>query len=221
MGGKWTVLLVLLSLIPGCNEQLPPYADPRNILSAETHGEYVLTVRDNSVNFFVVVRNDFDESLQAVAAISGTMEIVLQRDTTVRKTVTLSNTNLIHGTNYVPSTGEIIFDAGDTVTLLYKWDWIDDQGRDLRLETFRYHEDLQCDCGFYNRALADEEVFTLRGEVKMFDRVGRMSFGPTAFHLRFASRWVNPKYCPPVLPDLVPAYGPKPCTPLTFAPYTG
>lgn len=221
MSRAWTVLLILISLIPGCDEQLPPYADPRDILSAAAHGEYVLSAKDNSVNFFVIIRNEFDESFQAVATISGSMEIVLQRDTTIRKTITLSNANLIHGTNYIPSTGEIIFDPGDTVTLFYKWDWIDNKGRDLRLETFRYHEDLQCDCGLFNRALAEEEVFILQGEVKMFDRVSRMSFGPTEFHLRFASRWVNPKYCPPVLPNLVPDYGPNGCIPLTFLPYTG
>lgn len=195
--GLALILLGMLSFGP-CDESLPVYQQPEKIFAARLEGAYSLTITDNSMKVYLVVKNIFDETFQGQAVLKGTIEIISARDPSVRKTFSINPTNVIQAQGYDRQTGVLTIDAGDSVRFGVSWDLTaDDNGRDLRTDFFKYIVDPQCED--VPRCLAFREDFILKGQATVFTRTGSISAEQTLYAFCFASRWVNPKYCPPII----------------------
>ncbi|HEY4612967.1 MAG TPA: hypothetical protein VII11_08305, partial [Bacteroidota bacterium] len=213
-----------------CDESLPPYSEPEMFLTGSISGQYILTATDNSMKVYFSIKNIFDETLQGQAVMRGTMEIVSMRNPNVHKTYALSISNVSNPGRYDPATGILTFDPGDSVVYLASWNFIaDDQGADLRTSYFRYVSDPVCtgralDGTPLERCHALTEEFILRSEIIVFE--GRAPVRATVlFPLCYVSRWVNPKYCPPIITsppcgEPAPQYTPA-CNPSSFIPILG
>jgi hypothetical protein len=219
-------LATILLVLGPCSESLPPLAEPREYLTASISGQYVLSATDNSVKVFFSVKNAFDETLQDQAALSGSMEIVSARNPGIRKTFPLSSINLLSQRSYNAASGTLTLNAGDTLVFLVSWDFSsDDDSVDVRRDFFRYVKDLACDnpplAQGVSRCLALTEEFVLRAQVTIFKERAPVNATVT-FPLCFVSRWVNPKFCPPII--TIPSCFEKPregslsCTPTDFNP---
>lgn len=198
---KIQVLFILIFLFFSCKETLPPYLSPERVLVGDVGGLYVLTASDNSVKLYFTVRNVFDETLQGPAKLAGKIQIVLGRNPQVRKTAVLGVSNILYARSYDRQTGVITLDPGDSIRLGYSWDLVDDNGIDLRTSFFSYVSDPTCpDSLPETRRITLEEKFQISGELLVFDRTGQVVPAPKELAFCYATNWVNPKYCPPIIP---------------------
>ena len=199
---------VLTFLQLSCNEALPPYHDPRDVFRAQIEGLYVLTINDNSMKVYLKLINKYDETFEAPVSIDGSIEIAWLRSSTVRKTFALTINNLITKGTYNQSKNILRVDPGDTLTFAVSWDFIDNSARDLRT-SFEYYVDNECE----QRCVANEEVFVLRGEAKVFEQIPAITVGPVQFSICHVKNWVNPQDCPPVLASIPCSTRPQPYAP--------
>jgi len=187
-------------LILSCREALPPYQTPQNVLAGELAGLYVLSASDNSLKVFLTVRNEFDETLEGPAKLTGKIEIVLLRDPRIRKTAVLGPSNVLQAKGYNRQTGVLSLDPQDSIRLGYSWNLVDDNGIDLRTDVFSYLPDPTCpDTLPETRRIALGEKFLISGELLVFDQTGQVVPASREFVLCYVSNWVNPKFCPPIL----------------------
>jgi len=196
-------LLTLLQL--SCNEALPPYHDPRDVFNTKIEGLYVLTSTDNSMKVYLKLINKYDETFEAPVAIDGSVEIGWLRSATVKKTFALTISDLVTKGTYNQSKNTLRVDPGDTLVFAVSWDFIDNGAYDVR-NGFEYYIDNECT----QRCVANEEVFILRGEAKVFDQIPAVTVGPVQFSICHVKNWVNPKDCPPVLSSIPCSTRPEP-----------
>jgi len=206
---KWRrelLAVVLLGFVTAaslsCGEDLPPYKDPSDVFEGQIRGSYTLSAAENAAWIFITIKNHFDETLEAPAVIGGTLRIVPERYPDYRRTVSLSKSHIISARGYNASTGILRIDAGDSIRLGYPWNFIDDNGRDLRTQVFQYRADTSCP----GRRIANQETFVLSAEVKVFDKVPALSISLTNFSVCHVNMWVNPRDCPPIIGDQACSY---------------
>ncbi len=201
----WFLLLSFVIVTkPSCQEDLPPYRDPSEVFEGHIQGLYVLSAQENAAWIFITVKNTFDETLEAPAVIGGTLRIVSSRYPDYRKTLSLNKSHIINARGYDPTTGVLRIDSGDSIRLGYAWNFIDDNGRDLRTQVFQYWGDTTCRA--LNRRISYQETFLLSAEVKVFDKIPALSIGMTNFSMCHVNIWVNPKDCPPIIGDQACSY---------------
>lgn len=218
----YTVILLALALFSlsfgPCDESLPVYDEPTKVFSGKIEGSYGLTIAENTMSIFFTIWNNFDETFQGDANLTGTIEIVSMRDPSVRKTFSVNAQNIIQVKGYDGRTGKLTIDARDSIRYMVRWNLTDDNGRDLRTSFFKYIVDPTCDL----RCLAFTEDFSLKGNITLFDRTGPVFAGPTGYSFCFASNWVNPRHCPPIITSAPCNFRPpqlgKECFPRYFGP---
>jgi hypothetical protein len=192
------VMIVVASmLLSRCNEPYPSRKDPTEVFKASLTGNYVLTASENAVKFHFTIVNDYDETFQARAALRGTVQIILTRNPSFRKTASLGPSNLTLARNYDSGTGVLTIDPGDSIRLSYTWDFRDDNGDDLR-SILSYGSDPECP----SRRLAYEEVFLLQGELTVYDRLPAVQAPMQDFSLCYVTNWVRAGDCPPILTNV-------------------
>lgn len=184
------LLLAIATLGPVCDERVPVYQDPRDVFSGWIS---VTSSTPSAMSINLVARNDFDETLEGEAVLRGEAEISLLNNPSIRKSFAFSPGDLITG-KFNSTTGTLRVDPGDTIRLRVFWDYVDEAGVNLTTDYFRYWEDPDCP----SRCIAEEEVFVLRGTLKVFDKTETISMGPTLFSLCHVSVHVPPQFCPPV-----------------------
>ena len=190
-GGLFAVLLAAVSLT--CEEALPPFEDPSNPIRAGVlRTRYVLVVDDNSMEITLTVRQQYDETLEGVTNLDGSVTIAAERIPSVQRTVSFNYTSLISYPNYNTSTKVLRFDPGDTLIFRIRWDFVDDNGDSLKNSFFRYYRDPACSL----RCIAEEEAFLLTAKLKLFDNVPAATYGPEQASLCYVTGWVN--VCPPI-----------------------
>jgi hypothetical protein len=187
---------VALGIFASCQESLPPYNDPADVLKGSVRGRYVFSATANAVRFDFTVVNTFDETFQDRGILRGEIVLTLRRKPTVHKALSLGPSNLTEG-NFVFSTQVLTMDPGDTIRLTATWDYTDDSYRDLRDSEFVYIQDPGCP--FRNISL--EEVFDVRGSLMVFDKVEEVSAVPVEFGFCHVDRWVAPQVCTSILPE--------------------
>ncbi len=195
---SWCCSVLAVVAFASCKEELPPYEDPREVLKGTMTGRYVFHQSENAVAVYFTVVNAYDETLEAQAILQGDVEISLRRVEGVRRGLSISSADLIYVRNYDAVTGVLRLDAGDSLVFRVRWDFVDDQGRDLRETQFRYIPDPVCST---LRKIALEETFSLEGRVRIFDKVAPVQGGPVLFSLCHVSAWVSPQVCVSILPD--------------------
>ncbi len=182
-----------------CEGEIPARLDPSDVFESRVQAFYNLSVIQNDLRVLFTARNKFDETLQAVADFSGTLELTMARNTSIRKTFTLSAAQLVYARSYNAGARVLTIDPGDSVVFGVNWNFVSDAGLDLRLDHFRYTHDASC-LPPGDRELADPEVIIIGGQLKIFDKVNVTKAGSIQFLLCHVNVFVLPNYCTPVLP---------------------
>jgi hypothetical protein len=190
-------LLILMALVMSCDESLPPYQDPRNILQASMRGRYVLSPDDNSLHVTLIVKNVYEETIQAQATLRGTIVVTAKRNSSIQITLPITANNITYATSYNRATGILTIDPQDTVVFSASWSFIDNAGRDLRQMFFDYTPDPTCSF----REIAAEETFILDGSVKVYDMISDVTAEPIEFSMCHVTNWVDTRTCYPVFTD--------------------
>lgn len=187
-------------LLLSCVESLPPLIEPDNLLEGSLVPSYTYG-EDNMLTVQFLVTNEFDETLEGTASFSGEIEIMLERLPQYKRTIALSPSNIFQARDYDPTTRMLRMDAGESIWLQVKWNFVDDDGRDLRTGIFQYVPDPTCpQTG--GRRIAMSERFVIRGRLLLFDRTGDVRVGPVVFSFCHIDSWVLPRDCPPISPSL-------------------
>ncbi len=181
-----------------CDESLPPRQDPTDVFRLTVWPYYAYTPADNAVVIHLVMVNNFDETLSGDAGIEGPWVVTSARDTAVHKTIHATLTDIIHA-DYNPYRGVLTVDPGDSVVLETSWDFTDDRGQSLTTGFFRYKPDSTC----YQRWVAEREVFTIAGRLKLSRNLGYSAL-QTSIAFRHYSVFVPPNVCQDTLPPQVP-----------------
>lgn len=211
-------LAALLSLSAGpCDESLPTYQAPDKIFEGTIQPSYILSVVQNVMSVQLIVRNIFDETFQAPGILKGNIEIVSASDPSIRKTFIIGPANVIRAPGYDRNTGMLLIDPQDTIRVGVQWNFIDDNGKDLRTQFFQYIEDPTCSL----RCLAYTEDFIISGELKVYDQRAPVRFGPINYSLCFASNYVLTRCCPPIITSAPCNLQPQPSQKRCFPTYFG
>ncbi|MBI4429548.1 MAG: hypothetical protein HY562_10565 [Ignavibacteriales bacterium] len=187
-----------------CEGELPVYRDPRDVLSAKVSGEYVLSSSENSLKLFLSVKNTYDETLEGAAVLQGKIDVILVRNTAIRKTFSLTSANLIYARSYNASSRILRLDPEDSVKFMVSWDFVDDNGVDLREHVFAYSSDPSClaedhpICLGEDRRISSPEEFSLDGEITIYEKVGMAQALARNLRLCYVDKWVNTSCCPPI-----------------------
>lgn len=197
-------LLSLLLVLAGCEETLPLRNDPTNALVASVRKLYIYNTRvENSLYFFLVVKNNYDETIESKAVVDGTLRIKWYppTDYTVgfvdEKNVKLTLKDIQTG-KYNEKTGFLLIDPGDSLVLMYRWDFMTDDKSDMLLK-FKY----------YNTAcyrVSEKQVFEVTANVKLFVQTSILYAQPLVVNQCFISHSFglgDPKGnpCPPIDPE--------------------
>jgi hypothetical protein len=193
------ILLLFTLCFHSCDEELPVYNEPDARLDATVEGEYFLSDVEHSLRVYVRITNRYDETLDGPASLQGSVVLFSPRDTSVRKTLQLTRSNLITGT--VNSSGILKIDPKETIVLKAVWDFsgdrvIDDFGRQLNgnsadVHFFSFVSDPDCSL----RLFAKPEDIVLQGKVTVFSQRAPMLVGPTVFRFCFVSNFVPVYLC--------------------------
>lgn len=207
-------LIAFLSLSSGpCDETIGPSEEPQRVFKTRVEGFYVLSLIDNSLKVYLIVKNVFDETLQGPAIFKGSVEITSARDPNVRRTFTLTAANVISARGYDRTRSTFTFDSGDSIRVGVSWDFKTDEGRDLRKDFFSYIADKTCQL----RCLAFTEDFILKGNIQLFKQTTLAIAEMTPYSLCFVSRYASPGACPPIITtdpcNLRPPQNAKTCFP--------
>ncbi|MBI3110423.1 MAG: hypothetical protein HYZ01_02520 [Ignavibacteriales bacterium] len=185
----FSLILISTSLsFSTCDEFLPAYSEPDAVLEATLSTQYVLDITDNSLKVYLTARNVFDETLQAKADVTGTIELESLRDPSVRKAFLLSAANFIEAPGYNRNTGILTINPHQSVRLGVSWNFVtDDAGRDIRREFFKYIEDPTCE----DRCFALTEDWVVRGRVQLFEKTGSSVADSIQYALCFVNQYVR------------------------------
>lgn len=210
----FVLIATFLSLSSGpCDETIGPSEEPQRVFQTRIEGYYVLSISDNSLKIYLIVKNVFDETLQGPAIFKGSIEITSARAPSVRKSFTLTAANVISARGYDRTRSTFTFDSGDSIRVGVSWDFKTDEGRDLRKDFFSYIQDKTCQ----SRCLAFTEDFILKGNIQLFKQTTLAIAETTPYSLCFVSGYVPPAVCPPIITtepcNLRPPQVAKPCFP--------
>ncbi len=173
-----------------CDESLPPRQDPSDLFGLAVWSYYNYTPIANNIVIHAALVNNFDETLNGPADISGSFLVTSERDSSVHATVPMLATNIIHAT-YAPGTGILTVDPGDSVVLETAWDFTDESGRSLDSTVFfRYTGDTTC----VQRLIAQPEAFAIAGKIRLFQNLG-FAQSATVIRLRHYNIFVSSHDC--------------------------
>jgi len=181
-----------MMLFLACDESLPPRNDPSLLFKGSVSTKYSLLWNENVLRVVVSLVNIYDETIQARALMTGTVEIALVRNSTYRKTIHFDGSHLITTKFYNPSTQEVTINPGDTIRFIYVWNFIDDNNVNLTEDVFHYYLDQSCP----GRYLAYNESFALTGTFQLLEKVSSVRLTPTVLSLCYIRNYVSPHDCP-------------------------
>jgi len=198
--GRWlncipalSFLAIVLAISFSCNESLPPYNTPTTLFKGTIYPRFVNS-KGTHLWVLLTVQNTFDETLQGNAELVGELDIVLARDPSIHKTVSLDSRSLLYHFNAllgyptyanvpsIDSHGVLTINSQDSVSFFYNWDFTSDDS--LYLPTmFVMHEDPTSP----GHLIASPETLILRGYVQMFTKIGLVTFQPVEYVLKYES----------------------------------
>ena len=195
IGRRYSPLLlsVSLALLLSCDESLPPYSVPGVLFKGSIYPEFVKAKSGSALWVFMSVQNTFDETLQDTVQLTGTLEIILARDPTIRKTVTLNQGSLLYHFNTIlgfptyanyPSINShniLTVNSKDSVSFFYSWNFVDDNNVNLPAGVFVMHRDTANTVHIY----ASPETFIVQGSVQVFKKVGLVILQPVSYVVNY------------------------------------
>lgn len=165
-----------------CNESLPVYQAPANVLSlnvttVEQLNDHISPPTHPLVHIVLTGENIFDEVMLDSADIKGTMTIWWKRKPTRSRTIVLTEKNLIDRT--LIQNGKMMLVPGQQFTLEAYWDVRSDDGVFLVSE-MNFARLRQRFCAS-NVACSDPEDFIIEVSLNVYDRLGYISAPPKDF----------------------------------------
>jgi len=188
----FAIALALLMLVLACDESLPPRNDPSILFKGYLSTKYSLLWNENVLRVVVSLVNIYDETVQAKASITGTVEVALIRNTAYRKTIHFNASHLITPKFYNSITQELTINPGDTVRFVYVWNFTDDNNVNLTEDVFHYYLDPNC----IFRHLAYNEQFLLTGSFQIIEKIGKVQLEPALLSLCYIRNFLGPHDCP-------------------------
>lgn len=187
-------ILSLLLSVGSCKEPLPNYRDPSDVFDGQIQASYFYSPLTNALFVKMLIKNIFDETLDAPALFTGSLHITLARDPTIVKTFELSSADLIRG-KFDSNTGILTIESGETIEFAVSWNFVDDNFNDLGQNVFQYRTDPTCPL---IRRIARQESFSIRGTLNVFDQTKEVKAGPVTYSLCYVKTWVDRRTCPSV-----------------------
>ena len=173
----------------GCAESLPPRSDPANLFTVSITTEYNIVNNFGWLDVFVTLKSNYDETLQDVALLDGTLMIDWTQDPALRgnivprRTAHFEPAQIVSAKKYDSFTRMLTIDPGDSIRLRYRWNFKTDDSTDL-YKQFKYQPDKSCLIGGggesapqYRRFSANQP-FQISAQVKIFDRSAMVYSAP-------------------------------------------
>jgi len=185
-------LFFVLSLAAAsCKEELPPYTDTRDVFDGRLAAAYAISRAENSLKAYLTVINKYDETLEDTSILSGQIVLTWQVDPTFRRTLQLSDANILFARNYNPDTKMLRLDAGDSILFGVSWNFLSDDGRDLkRLVPFRH--DPTCLARWISAAPVP---IIIEASLTVFKRTGRVVPPVFIYQFELVREYVDPHNC--------------------------
>jgi hypothetical protein len=177
-----------------CTETLPPRIEPRLVFVATIEGHYTLTMIENNLRLYLTFQNVYDQTIQDTLSLDGNIEIIFNRAPTLIRSIRLRPANIVTPHVYDPTTGMITLAPQSGVVFTWTWDFITDDSTDMRT-LFSYYNDTTCR-GL--RMIANPEVVTIRGALRLTRRTPEVILPPTAVRFCYVTDIVETALCPPV-----------------------
>ncbi len=192
--GSYCVIVFAFILV-SCNETLPLREDLSNLVNIKVRSSYITTSHSSaagSIRALVTVTNNTDETLDDIAAMTGTMEISWiapkeeERIFNKTRTFTLSSNDIFYAKNFNRLTKRLMLNPGDSVVLFVDWNLKTNDSTYI-LYYFPSQNDPQCFVynntgGAGNRRISTGQNFLVKANVKLFDRLAVLYVQP--FSLR-------------------------------------
>jgi hypothetical protein len=172
-----SILCIIVLTGIGCDESLPVYEAPKTLFESTLLPEYHWTRAGGEFWVSLNVKNIFDETFQLPGQPKGTLEIILKREPHYRKTVTIDENNLITTGVYNSFAHTMTINSDQTLSLLYKWYFVDDS------EVFLPYSVFTPKGGGQGNAMP--EVFIIKGSIQIFDTIGQVLFQPIEYTLNY------------------------------------
>ena len=176
------IILIIALLAFSCNENLPVYEMPQDVMSLEVSkveqlNDHVAPPNRPQVHIVLVGENIFDEVFYDSVSIQGAMRIWWKRKPKRYRTLYLTEKNLTDRT--LIRNGRMMLLPGQRFSLETYWDIKTDDGMWLVSEMdFSYAMRRYCD---YNVICATPEDFVIEVSLKIFDRLGYVIAEPREF----------------------------------------
>ena len=187
--------LISLTLLC-CDEELPPRGDPDNLITSKLVAQYNgapnnTSILSNGYDFYVTIKNNYDETLQGYGLFGGGLEIIWEENPNYRKTVHFDKSMIMDTRRYKydPVENIVTMDPGDELTFFYRWDFVTDDGDTLPWKHFTMTRDDQCPIfrwiphakypsGFTFPRWYSKNTFQIRASIKVF-REFSVSYAPS------------------------------------------
>jgi hypothetical protein len=197
------VLIAVIGLstlfLSTCKEALPEYHRPAIVLSAHLTPNYSLTATENTLHFFITVKNIYDETLEGFLSVKGQVQFISRADPSIIKTFEVTRSNIATASWHFLKTGEVSFDPGGTAVFDVAWDLTqrpltDDSGRDLTTGLLGLRTDPECLQS--HRLKSDPQEFLIQSNIELFDRTGPAISNNVVYRFCLVNMWVNQRDCP-------------------------
>ncbi len=201
----FAVLLLLSFTMFGCDEELPPQSNPKELFisSVSSQYQYASDARPtrSSIDVYIVYKNFYEETLEDFASLKGTIKIEWVVSPEERgaiipyRTDVLTVDNLFQAAGYNFSTNRLSIDPGDSVILRYRWDLKTDDSTNL-MSQVKYSVDNGCSVNANpqgdpgNRFVSAKQPFRVTASFTIFQRGGVVVTSPQ----QFSSCWIAPHY---------------------------
>ena len=183
--------LIIILLMGGCKESLPPYNTPSHVFSTRTNFTYEYSPTANYFLFQIFFTNVFDETLEDTIDLEGNFIITPTRDLNRSKTVQLDPGFIESTSMYDPKSGIITIDPGKSIELRYIWDFSDDSGNKLTDSFFNFYVDPEC----IQRMRTPVEDYVVKGKARLTKHGGDLLIEPKVFSSPYFVPFVGPHDC--------------------------
>lgn len=181
----WMVISTLSLLNIFCNENIPLREDLSKLITVRVSSTYFTTSRSSAIGklrTFIIVTNKTDETIDDVATMAGSMEIVWEppkeeeRRFNRTRSFKLGTANIFYAKNFNNITKRLTMGPQDSVILFVDWNLKTNDSTFIP-NYFNYVNDPKCFVSQPSipygvpRRISTRQNFMVKADVKMFDRL--------------------------------------------------
>ncbi len=176
------IIVVCSITFISCNETLPLREDIASFVTVKVRSGYRTTSHSNKTGTmltFVTVTNNTDETIEDIAAVTGTVEITWippkeeERLFDRTRTFKLSPNNVFYAKNFDRLTSRLTMAPADSVVFYVDWNLKTNDSTYI-LNYFAWMPDNQCFVNYpfsVPRRISTKQTFLIKANVKIFDRL--------------------------------------------------